>query len=324
MQGVATCCRVIHWRDGATEALRGTATSVRSVPRNYTVLTIKTRFGEASTCAYPGCNEPLVFRDRGRTTVVAEIAHIRSEQPDGPRHDPDYAGDINGPENLLLLCGKHHRPVDRHEVVYSVVEMEGWKAAQRAAAGAGTPLTEGDVRSYARLSTDEQKIIMDVARIADRVITACRVAQGAIDALREAQEEKRHSSAWKRGPVYEVHDDGTRVLLNDRMQLPYVEQQEWAAKEHTAVEAEHPRIRQALSDLSGEVSVLRMMSAPLGRHAQQLQDERAGRFKRTRHFPAPPCTARTRRLLVVSYSGGGAERVQLTGSGRSLCGRVSR
>jgi hypothetical protein len=157
-------------------------------------------------------------------------------------------------------------------LVYSVAEMEGWKAGQRASAGAGTPLTEGDGRSYARLSTDEQKVIMDVARIADRVITACRVAQGAIDALREAQEEKRHSSAWKRGPVYEVHDDGTRVLLNDRMQLPYVEQQEWAAKEHAAVEAEHPRIRQALSDLSGEVSVLRMMSAPLGRHAQQLQD----------------------------------------------------
>lgn len=153
-----------------------------------------------------------------------------------------------------------------------MADLETWKTAQQASAGAGTPLTESDIRSYARLSTDEQKIIMDVARNAERVITACRVAQGAIDALREAQEQKRHSSAWKRGPVYEVHDDGTRVLLNDRIQLPYVEQQEWAAKEQAAVEAEHPRIRQALSDLSGEVSVLRMMSAPLGRHAQQVLD----------------------------------------------------
>ena len=55
------------------------------MPRNYTVLTIKTPFGEASTCAYPGCNEPLVFRDRGRTTVVAEIAHSR--------HVASHAGD---------------------------------------------------------------------------------------------------------------------------------------------------------------------------------------------------------------------------------------
>jgi hypothetical protein len=207
--------------------------------------------------------------------VIAEIAHIRSEQPDGPRHDPDYTGDVNGPENLLLLCGKHHRPVDRHEAVYTVAELEGWKAAQRASAGTGTPLTETDVRSYARLSADEQKIIMDIARYADRVITACRVAQGAIDALREAQEAKRRSWAWSRGPVYEEHDDGTRVLINDRMQLSYVEQQEWAAKEQAALKAEHPLIRQALSDLSGEVSVLRMMSAPLGRHAEQVLDASA-------------------------------------------------
>jgi hypothetical protein len=59
------------------------------------------------------------------------------------------------------------------------------------------------------------------------------------------------------------------------MQLSYVEQQEWAAKEQAALKAEHPLIRQALSDLSGEVSVLRMMSAPLGRHAEQVLDASA-------------------------------------------------
>jgi hypothetical protein len=66
--------------------------------RNYTLPAIKTLFGEASRCAYPGCSEPLIFRDRGRATAIAEIAHIRSESPNGPRHDPDYDGDINGPE----------------------------------------------------------------------------------------------------------------------------------------------------------------------------------------------------------------------------------
>ena len=240
------------------------------MPRNYSQATIKILFGEASTCAHLDCDEPLIFRERGVTTPVAEIAHIRSEKVDGPRHDPNYTGDINGPENLLLLCGKHHRPVDRHEVVYTVAELETWKAAQQASAGAGTPLTESDVRSYARLSTDEQKIIMDIARNADRVVTASRVAQGAVDALRKAQERKRHEWAWRMGPVYEEHDDGTRVLLNDRMGLSIVEQQEWAKKEQAAVEVEHPRIRQALSDLSNEVAVLRMISAPLGRPAQHV------------------------------------------------------
>jgi hypothetical protein len=240
------------------------------VPRNYTHLTLKTLFGEASRCAYPDCTEPLIFRDRGASTVVAEIAHIRSEQPDGPRHDPSYTGDINGPDNLLLLCGKHHRPVDRHEIVYSVAELEAWKLAQRASAGHGTTLTESDIRSYARLSAAEQNIIMNIARYADRVVTACSVAQSAVSALREAQESKRRSDASLIGPIYEVQDDGSRTLINDKLELSPIEQREWAAKETTALQAEHPRIRQAFSDLSGEVSVLRMMSIHLGDHANQV------------------------------------------------------
>jgi len=73
----------------------------------------------------------LIFPDREKSTVVAEIAHIRSESPDGPRHDPNYNEDVNGPSNLLLLCGKHHRPVDRHEELYEIEELEAWKTAQQ-------------------------------------------------------------------------------------------------------------------------------------------------------------------------------------------------
>jgi hypothetical protein len=48
------------------------------VARNYALTTIKALFTEASACAYPGCDEPLIFHERGKTTVVAEIVHIRS------------------------------------------------------------------------------------------------------------------------------------------------------------------------------------------------------------------------------------------------------
>jgi hypothetical protein len=44
--------------------------------RNYSLLTVKTLFAQASSCAYPGCDEPLVLEDRNVTTVVAQIAHI--------------------------------------------------------------------------------------------------------------------------------------------------------------------------------------------------------------------------------------------------------
>ncbi|MFE0582316.1 hypothetical protein [Streptomyces sp. NPDC058874] len=109
----------------------------------YKELTIKLLFGGASTCAYPGCKTELLFRDRDQTTVIVEIAHIRSEKPNGPRHDPMYPKDLlNTFENLLLLCGVHHAPVDRHESSYTVEELLEWKAAQ--VAQAGTPLSASD------------------------------------------------------------------------------------------------------------------------------------------------------------------------------------
>lgn len=103
--------------------------------RSYTDLTLKLLFGSANTCAWPECTQPLVLWDRGRPTVIAEIAHIRSEKSSGPRYDPQYSGYINGFENLLLLCGIHHKPVDRHDSLYETSELERWKSAQVAQPG---------------------------------------------------------------------------------------------------------------------------------------------------------------------------------------------
>lgn len=116
----------------------------------------------------PGMRGPLIFRDRGLATVIAEIAHIRSERPGGPRHDPTYTDDINGADNLLLLCGRHHRPVDRHESLYTIAELEIWKADQIAAADGGTPISDSEARAYARLTDGERQILMNIARHADQ------------------------------------------------------------------------------------------------------------------------------------------------------------
>jgi hypothetical protein len=87
----------------------------------------------------------LIFEDRDRLTVVAEIAHIRSGSPKGPRHDPRYPDElVNEEENLLLLCGTHHKPVDDHESVYPVSELLEWKRRQVAAAPE-RDLSEGQV-----------------------------------------------------------------------------------------------------------------------------------------------------------------------------------
>jgi hypothetical protein len=99
--------------------------------RTYQEKTIKILFGRATWCAYPRCHRRLIFEDRGNLTVVAQIAHIRSESPDGPRHDAQYPVElINSEENLLLLCGIHHKPVDDHESAYTIEELIDWKTRQ--------------------------------------------------------------------------------------------------------------------------------------------------------------------------------------------------
>ncbi|MET7773010.1 hypothetical protein ABZS43_30535, partial [Nocardia sp. NPDC005366] len=98
---------------------------------SYSEKSIKLLFGGARKCAFPGCNAGLILEDRGLLTVVVEIAHIRSEKPNGPRYDPTYPRQlIDLPANLLLLCGTHHKPVDEHPERYPVAELERWKAHQ--------------------------------------------------------------------------------------------------------------------------------------------------------------------------------------------------
>ncbi|TQM85490.1 hypothetical protein FHX81_7976 [Saccharothrix saharensis] len=118
--------------------------------RSYTHKTIKLLYGRAKRCAYPGCDEGLIFEHRGRLSVTSEIAHIRSETPDGPRHDPAYPAElINAEENLLVLCGKHHKAVDDHESVYPIEELVAWKAGQ-AAGGPGRELSTRQVERIYR------------------------------------------------------------------------------------------------------------------------------------------------------------------------------
>jgi hypothetical protein len=69
----------------------------------------------AGRCQYDGCNELLNLDLITKTSMNASyIAHIYADQPLGPRyhpvHSPDLVQDIS---NLILLCDRHHRLVDR-------------------------------------------------------------------------------------------------------------------------------------------------------------------------------------------------------------------
>lgn len=144
----------------ASKLLRG------GVGHSYSLPTIKILFGTAKHCAYPGCTTPLIFEDRGRRTVAVQIAHIRSAEPGGPRHDPDYdQAKLNTDENLLLLCnGPHHYHVDQHDDAYTVEELLEWKNKQ-ASQGGGYEVTESEISPLV------QKLDEFIAELRDVVLS---------------------------------------------------------------------------------------------------------------------------------------------------------
>lgn len=246
--------------------------------RNYTILTIKTLFGQAQSCAYPGCNEPLIFEDKDVSTVVAQIAHIRSERSGGPRHDASYTGDINGDENLILLCGKHHPPVDRHESLYPIEELSRWKERQVSSRGSGTQISADDAKRYTGLSQEEVRAMTELARRASRVRRACEHAR---DSLNQIEHDRRRALEVMRsqfGPVYAVNDDGSDVLnadgtkqnLTGTIEMSQRDAAAWQERLAASLRSEQPTLWVAVDTLDEEVNVLRMMDLPLGEAANKV------------------------------------------------------
>jgi len=248
------------------------------VSRNYTVVTIKTLFGQASQCAYPGCAEPLIFTDRGVTTVVAQIAHIRSESSNGPRHDPDFTGDLNGPDNLLLLCGTHHLPVDRHESIYPTADLLIWKHAQVQAAGTGTPISTDEAKRFVALAPEARAAMAEIARLTSRVERACKAAQEHAEQIEQAYDRALSEHRARFGPAWELNEDrsyardgaGNRIDASRNLQMSPIEQQKWRAELDRAWLADRPAIEAAVARLDEEVNVLRMLDPKLGAAANRM------------------------------------------------------
>lgn len=83
------------------------------------VTTIKRLFAASgNVCAYPGCNTPIV-EESG--TITGEICHIKARSENGPRYDKTQTdNDRHSYSNLILLCGRHHRIIDKEPEIYDV------------------------------------------------------------------------------------------------------------------------------------------------------------------------------------------------------------
>jgi hypothetical protein len=99
-----------------------------------TVVARKALWGRSGNrCAYckrdlmPTTDEATGAAFTGAGLLIGEEAHIRSGRAEGPRHDPDYEN-VDGYDNLVLLCPTHHTLVDKDGgAAYSVSQLEQLK-----------------------------------------------------------------------------------------------------------------------------------------------------------------------------------------------------
>ncbi|MET8833230.1 hypothetical protein ABZV78_04855 [Micromonospora sp. NPDC004540] len=79
------------------------------------------------------CDEPVIVLDGGQPVFVGEIAHIVAAVASGPRGGVNVP-DRNAFENLLILCGRHHKIIDdvRTRGRYPVDVLREWKAKREA------------------------------------------------------------------------------------------------------------------------------------------------------------------------------------------------
>lgn len=96
--------------------------------------TIKRLFAlSGNICAYPGCQLPII---ESAGTITGEICHIKAKSPGGPRFDPTQTEkDRHVFDNLILLCGHHHKVIDSEPELYTVEALEEMKAIHENVAG---------------------------------------------------------------------------------------------------------------------------------------------------------------------------------------------
>jgi hypothetical protein len=80
-------------------------------------------------CGYPDCSHPLID---SHANFVAEVCHIEAAEPAGPRFNAAMNNEERRlPENLLLLCHRHHVETD-DEQRFPVAELKKIKERHEA------------------------------------------------------------------------------------------------------------------------------------------------------------------------------------------------
>lgn len=121
-------------------------------------------------CAYPGCPVPVVSEG----SVTAEVAHIKARSPEGSRYDPAQSdAERHAFENLLLLCGVHHKFVDDDPEQYTVEFLRELKEQHEATGGPVPSLTDQVLRD---LIASADVVVSDGVMVAADTVTQSQIA----------------------------------------------------------------------------------------------------------------------------------------------------
>ncbi len=104
--------------------------------------TVKRLFAlSGNLCAFPGCSLPMV---EATGVVTGEICHIHARRSGGPRFAPDQTEkERQAFNNLILMCGPHHKVIDSQPDIYSADVLREMKSVHEAAAGRPEQPTDG-------------------------------------------------------------------------------------------------------------------------------------------------------------------------------------
>lgn len=83
-------------------------------------------------CGFPNCNTLLIksINEVGDNliSVIGEECHIVAEEENGPRGKSNITKEErNKYDNLILLCSPHHKEIDDHENIYTVMKLKAFK-----------------------------------------------------------------------------------------------------------------------------------------------------------------------------------------------------
>ncbi|MBN2023636.1 MAG: tetratricopeptide repeat protein [Pirellulales bacterium] len=90
--------------------------------------TVKRLFAlSGNQCAFPGCDRHLVDPTSG--SVLGQICHIKGDKEGAARYDASQTNrERHGFDNLILLCGVHHKIIDDDGQTYTVDRLREMKA----------------------------------------------------------------------------------------------------------------------------------------------------------------------------------------------------